>query len=202
MKLWKKLSIVGALALSLGVSANASSLSALSFVSEKDATGDVKKVYSEIKQAWGMVPIIMKQFSLSPELLRNQWSFYKITAKNKNFDEKMMTIMRMLIADKNSCDYCVSFNKGMLLNMFKMPVAELKEAIENPNSVKLDTKQKAMFLFLLKSTNSPHDTTKSDIDNLTKLGWSDKDIFEGVKITTNMVGVTLMIEALKIQKDF
>jgi uncharacterized peroxidase-related enzyme len=207
MKLLKKTTTGLALALSLTAQENETTTitppqSLLSFVETKDATGDVKKIYDEIKAAWGFVPIVLKQYSLSPELLKNQWEFYKITGKNKNFDDKMQTMMRMLIAGEHNCVYCVGFNEGMLLNMFKMPFEELKALKKDATTAKLDEKQKSMLLFILKSVNDPHKVDKTDIDALKKLGWTDKDIFEGVKLGTNMVSVSLLIDALKIQKDY
>ena len=201
------------LALSLALGANATETkpatenittapSLLSFVSEKDATGDVKAVYDEIKAKWGFVPVVIQQYSLNPKLLRAQWDLYATLGDNKNFDPKMQTMMRMLVAEKEDCTYCVGLNKGMLLNMFKLPMDEVNALTKDPSTAKLDDKQKAMLLFMLKSAKTPHDTTAEDIASLKKLGWTDKDIFEGVKSASNMVAGAMLIDALKIQKDF
>ena len=176
--------------------------SLLSFTSEKDAKGEVKKVYDEIKKQWGFVPVVIQQYSLNPELLKAQWAIYSTLGANKNFDPKMQTMMRMLVSEKNDCEYCVGLNKGMLLNMFKLPMSEITALQKDPNSAKIDAKQKAMLLFMLKSANTPHTTSAKDIESLKKLGWSDKDIFEGVKSAANMVAGAILIDALKIQKDY
>ena len=55
---------------------------------------------------------------------------------------------------------------------------------------------------MIKVANTPHDTTAEDIAKLKKLGWSDKDIFEAVKSAANMVSGAIVIDALKIQKDY
>lgn len=105
-------------------------------------------------------------------------------------------------SEKNDCEYCVGLNKGMLLNMFKLPMSEIIALQKDPSSAKIEAKQKAMLLFMLKSANTPHATSAKDIENLKKLGWSDKDIFEGVKSAANMVAGAILIDALKIQKDY
>ena len=214
MTLFKKTTTSLALILSLssmGLSANeaktvdvnsSTAPSLLSFTSEKDAKGEVKKVYDEIKKQWGFVPVVIQQYSLNPELLKAQWAIYSSLGANKNFDPKMQTMMRMLVSEKNDCEYCVGLNKGMLLNMFKLPMSEIIALQKDPSSAKIEAKQKAMLLFMLKSANTPHATSAKDIESLKKLGWSDKDIFEGVKSAANMVAGAILIDALKIQKDY
>ena len=214
MKLFTKTLTLTAMALSLTLNLSAAEIkpaevnittpppSLLSFVSEKKATGDVKKVYDEIKAKWGFVPVVIQQYSLNPKLLKAQWDLYSTLGDNKNFDPKMQTMMRMLVSEKNDCDYCVGLNKGMLLNMFKLPMDEVNALTKDPSTAKLDDKQKSMLLFMLKAANTPHDTNAQDIASLKKLGWSDTDIFEGVKSASNMVAGAILIDALKIQKDY
>jgi len=132
MKLFIKTSQIVALALSLTLAVNASdekielSKPLITYTSADKATGDVKAVYAEIKKAWGIVPEPLKALSLNPKILRNQWEFYKTIGENKNLDPKMTTMMRYLIAEQHECKFCVGFNKGMLLNMFKLSLKEIE----------------------------------------------------------------------------
>jgi uncharacterized peroxidase-related enzyme len=204
MKVFIKTSQIVAIALSLTLAGNASEVKTeltqplISYASSDKATGDVKVVYAEIKKAWGMVPEPMKALSLNPKLLRNQWEFYKTIAENKKLDPKMGTMMRYLIAEQHQCKFCIGFNKGMLLNMFKVSLKEIEALEKDPTSAKLEDKQKEMLLFMLKSTSKPHDVNKEDIDKLKKLGWSEKDIMEGAKEAMNMVATSLFIDTFKI----
>lgn len=191
-----------ALSLTLGVSAQeapTSSTPLISYTSTQDAKGDVKAVYDEIKAAYGIVPEPIKELSLNPAMLRNQWEAYKIMGNNKNFSPKMTAMMRMLIAEKHHCTFCVGFNKGMLLNLFKLSEKEVMALQKDPTTAKLDERQKTMLLFMLKSVSTPDDVNKVDIDTLKKLGWSETDIMEGVKQATEMVATSLFIDTFKIQ---
>lgn len=191
-----------ALSLTLGVSAQeapTSSTPLISYTSTQDAKGDVKAVYDEIKAAYGIVPEPIKGLSLNPAMLRNQWEAYKIMGNNKNFSPKMTAMMRMLIAEKHHCTFCVGFNKGMLLNLFKLSEKEVMALQKDPTTAKLDERQKTMLLFMLKSVSTPDDVNKVDIDTLKKLGWSETDIMEGVKQATEMVATSLFIDTFKIQ---
>ena len=195
-----------ALSLTLGVSAKEATTPStellkplISYVSESDAKDDVKAVYAEIRATWGMVPEPIKGLSLNPKILRNTWESYKISGENKNFSPKLGAMMRMLVAEKNNCAFCVGFNKGMLMGMLKVPEAEIMDLQKDPSTAKLPEKDKAMLLFMLKSTSTPHDVIKADVEGLKKLGWSEKDIMEGVNQATHMVATALFIDTFKIQ---
>lgn len=204
MKLSTKINtiILLSLSLTLGVSAQeapTSSTPLISYTSTQDAKGDVKAVYDEIKAAYGIVPEPIKGLSLNPAMLRNQWEAYKIMGNNKNFSPKMTAMIRMLIAEKHHCTFCVGFNKGMLLNLFKLSEKEVITLQKDPTTAKLDEKQKNMLIFMIKSVSTPDDVNKTDIDALKKLGWSETDIMEGVKQATEMVATALFIDTFKIQ---
>jgi len=174
-------------------------MSLITIPSIESATGDVKAVYDEMLESWGVVPEPIKAFSHNPRLLRNSWEMYKIEAQNENFSPKMTTTMRMLIAESHACEFCIGFNKGMLMNLFEVGEDEIVALQKDPNSAKLDEKQKAMLLFMLKSTSTPHDVTKDDIEALKKLSWSEQDIMEGVNQAAHMVATALFIDTFKIQ---
>lgn len=206
MKLFTKTTSTLALALSLTLGASATEAPStelvkplISYVSEADAKDDVKAVYAEIKSIWGMVPEPIKGLSLNPKMLRNTWEMYKIMGENKGFSEKLGAMMRMLVAEKNNCEFCVGFNKGMLMGMLKVPEDEILALQKDPTTAKLPEKDKAMLLLMLKSTSTPHDVNKADIDELKKLGWSETDIMEGVNQATHMVATSLFIDTFKIQ---
>ncbi len=205
MKLFTNTLTLTVLTLTLTLGANEKEVSTevvkplISYTSVEQAKDDVKVVYTEIKAAFGIVPEPIKGLSLNPAMLRNTWEMYKIMGNNKNFSPKTTTMMRYLVAEANHCKYCVGFNKGMLLNIFKLSEDEINALQNNPSSAKLDDKQKAMLLFMLKSTSHPSEVNQADINALKKLGWSEKDIVEGVKQATEMVATSLFIDTFKIQ---
>jgi len=206
MKLFTKVSTMTALALSLTLGASATETPStklvkplIHYTSVEQAKDDVKAVYAEIKAAFGIVPEPIKGLSLNPAMLRNTWEMYKIMGSNKAFSPKTTTMMRYLVAEANHCEYCVGFNKGMMLNIFKMSEDEINALQKDPSTAKLDEKQKTMLLFMLKSTSHPSDVNQADIDALKKLGWSEKDIMESVKQATEMVATSLFIDTFKIQ---
>ena len=203
VKEFTKTSMLIALILNLSVVANAaqSEENLITMVSEKDATGEVKKTYDEIRNAFGMVPNAMKHQSISPDILKNSWEYVKLETSNKNFSPKLNAMIRMLVGEQKSCHYCVGVNEGMILNMFKVSLAEVNAIKKDASKASLNKKDKAMLLFVLKATKNPKSTTKSDIDNLKKLGWAEKDIFEGVKLGATIISFTITLDTFKVSRD-
>jgi len=173
----------------------------ITIVSEKDAKGEVKEVYEDIKNTFGMVPNAMKHQSISPEILKNSWEFIKIELTNKNFSPKLSAMIRLLVGGQKDCHYCMGVNEGMLINMFKVSIAEVNALKKDPNNAPLNNKDKAMLLFVLKATKNAQSVTKADIVKLNKLGWSEKDIFEGVKMGANIIAFTITLDTFKIARD-
>ena len=100
------------------------------------------------------------------------------------------------------CAYCVDGNAMMLKHMFKMSDQEVQHLQKKPLDAKLNAKEKKMLAFLFQAAKSPSSLTKSDYDKLRKSGWTDKDIFEGLKMTTQMIAAIYMVNALKIPSNF
>lgn len=179
--------------------------SLIPYVNEQNATGSVKKIYAEVKQSFGMIPTPIMQHSVSPELLKNHWELFQITGKNKNFTPKFLAIMRMTIATSGNfqkCDYCIEGNAMMLKQMYKMTDKELKAIQKDPTKANFNKKESKMLSFLLTATSDSHSLNKASFDELRKLGWSDKDIFEGLKMATQMVAAIYMVNSLHLSVDF
>jgi len=206
-KLTLALSLASALTLSLqakGDVADVTTGTLIPYTSEKAATGEVKEVYSQVKKAFGMVPAPLMQHSVNPQMLKVLWAQFG-ALHNENFSPKLQAMMRMSVAasDGLDCEYCVGFNEGMLLNMFKMDMKEIIAVKKDPSAAKsLDEKDKKMLIMMVDSARNPKKVNKAQLDALRKLGWNDKDIFDGVKMATQMVAMTLLVDTLKIPRDF
>jgi uncharacterized peroxidase-related enzyme len=205
MRLNKKTLITILFSSIITLPAIADTKSMIPYTSEKDATGEVKEIYSQVKGAFGMIPAPIMQHSVSPDLLKNHWDYFGAISKNKNFSPKFSAIMRMSIASLDKfehCSYCVDGNAMMLKHMFKMSDQEIQHLQKKPLDAKLNAKEKKMLAFLLQAAKSPGSLSKSDYDALRKSGWADKDIFEGLKMATQMIAAIYMVNALKIPSNF
>jgi hypothetical protein len=189
----------------LSTAAIADTKSLIPYVSEEDATGEIKEIYTDVKGAFGMLPTPIMQHSVSPDLLKNHWDYFGAISKNKNFSQKFLAIMRMSIATLDvfqHCDYCVDGNAMMLKHMFKMDDKEIQAIQKAPLKTDLEKKDLKMLGFLLTAAKDPKSLTKKSFDQLRNVGWSDKDIFEGLKMATQMIAAIYMVNSLKLPSDF
>jgi len=206
-KLTLALGLASALTLSLqakGDVADVTTGTLIPYTSEKAATGEVKEIYTQVKGAFGMIPAPILQHSTNPAQLKALWGQFG-AMHNGNFSEKLQAMMRMTVASSDGldCDYCVGFNEGMLLNMFKMDMKEIIAVKKDPtNATSLNEKDKKMLIFMVDAVRNPKKVDKAQVDELRKLGWNDKDIFDGVKKSTQMAAMTMLVDTLKIPRDF
>lgn len=114
----------------------------------------------------------------------------------------LLACIRTLVSDKNGCQYCVDFNASMLINMLGWTPKDVETMRANPNDAKLDAKEKAMLLFVLKAVRTPHDVTASDVQTLRALGYADGDILDATNHGARMSAIDIIFDAFKIEKDF
>lgn len=168
-----------------------------------DATGELAELYGKIEAMRGRVSNSAQIFSASPELIKQQMSFIEYyMVKQKSLSMPLLASIRMLISDKNNCSYCVDFNASILINMLGWRPKEVEAMRANPSDAKLDEKEKAMLLFVLKAVRTPHDVNASDIQKLRDLGYTDGEILDATNHGARMSAIDIIFDAFKIEKDF
>lgn len=177
-------------------------MSLLKTVKVDEAEGKVKKIYGEIIQSFGSVPNALQLWSVNPQALEDQWNSIKVIMAMDIDSQKLHTIIRFLISEDNGCEYCIGFNKGMLLNMYGFSLDEIENIQKDPSSAPLEDKNKALLVFALKSINDAHSINKDDISKLEKLGCSQKNIFDTVQSASHMRVVTTLFDTFKVEVDF
>ncbi len=198
MKIFKKIALTVALSSAL----LATDIALIKIVSVQDANGEVAKVYQEMNASWKMIPNAMKLYSNNPEIMRHKWDSFKFSSNYKNIDDKLQAMIRMLVSMQHDCEYCIGFNEGFLINALKVPASDVMAMKKDPSLAPLDEKQKALLLFVLKATKDSKSTTKEDISNLKKLGWSDAEIFFATNYAAQMVASDILLNAFKVKIDY
>ena len=172
-------------------------------VKPENATGELAELYGKIEAMRGRVSNSAQIFSASPELIKQQMAFVEYyMVKQKSLSMPLLASIRMLISDKNSCSYCVEFNSFLLINMMNWTAQDVEAMRANPNDAKLDTKEKAMLLFVLKAIRTPHDVNAADVQALRDLGYEDGEILDATNHGARMSAIDIIFDAFKIEKDF
>ena len=172
-------------------------------IKPEDATGELAELYGNITAMRGRVSNSAQIFSASPELIKQQMSFIEYyMLKQKSLSMPLLASIRMLISDKNSCSYCVDMNASILINMLGWTPKEVEAMRADPQNAKLDEKEKAMLLFVLKAVRTPHDVNAHDVQKLPDLGYSDGEILDATNHGARMSAIDIIFDAFKIEKDF
>ncbi len=77
-------------------------------ISESEATGKVKEVFDEIKNARKItnVPNFWKYLANSPETLERTWNSLKQVMKEGALDSVTKELIYVAVSITNSCEYC------------------------------------------------------------------------------------------------
>ena len=169
-----------------------------SSVSIENATGVVAKNYDRAKEIVGFIPSLCEFMSINPYLQTKHMDYIETIISHPTLSGKLFASIRLLVSNDSSCDYCVDFNESMLTNVFDVTAEEITIMKDNPSLSPLDDKEKALLLFVIKSTKDSLSTTDEDITLLKSRGCSEIEIYDATYHGANMVAGDIMINAFKI----
>ena len=172
-----------------------------SIIQPQNATGDVKSIYEMSKQRFGYVPNAIQMQSINPDTIMFYAGLSKYFVQSLNLSEKFRLITNEIIANKDQCEYCISLMQGAIANNYGISKEELNEIVKNPSLAPFEENEKALLEFILKVLDDSNSTLKEDIEKLTAVGWSEKDIFDAINFATQMQKMHIMLNAFKIEND-
>jgi len=164
-----------------------------------NAEGKTKEVYEKIKDQRGKLSNIMKVQSLMPEAMDHHLDLYlSIMFKDRSLSRERCEMIGVIVSSINGCDYCVNHH-AEALNHFWRDEEKLKELEENYENMAISKKEKRMLDFAKRSTEKPDSIEQKDVDDLRKIGFSDKEILNIAMITSyfnfvNRIALTLGVE--------
>jgi AhpD family alkylhydroperoxidase len=89
------------------------------YVEEQDAKDQVRKVYDDIKQVFGLkfVPNLFKAMAHHPAYLETTWARVKAVMGPGKLDRKTKEIIAVAVSATNGCEYCVNAHTAALKAM-------------------------------------------------------------------------------------
>lgn len=171
-------------------------------VSPEQATGEVAEVYRNIEQALGRVPNGMQLFSLSPALLAQNWQQLSYFMQHPNLSPILLTTIRLLVSQANHCDYCIDMNAGMLIGRFGLTPDQVAVIRRDPLGGPFSDREKALLKLVLKTVVQRQPATRTEMDALIALGWSQADVLDAVVHGARNVTADIMLNAFAVEKDF
>lgn len=94
-------------------------MATVKFIEEKDAPGEVKEIYSDIKKTWGIpfVPNLFKAMANNPDYLNATWHRAKVIMGKGKLDPKTKQVIALAVSATNNCDYCIHAHTAALRQM-------------------------------------------------------------------------------------
>ncbi|MBF0145815.1 MAG: carboxymuconolactone decarboxylase family protein [Magnetococcales bacterium] len=152
----------------------------ISLQSPETAAKEVAEVFETFKPILGHVPTPLQLFGVSPALVQSmgtQMSYYFF--QQKELDPLMLTWIRYLNGRQLECRFCIDMNARFLLEM-GVDQETLEKGREDPGTIPLPDKEKALLLFVLDALGDSHGIKRDSIDALMEIGYSERTILEAV----------------------
>ncbi len=102
-------------------------------ITDEEATGQVKEVFEDIKENFGMVPNFFRAQGADPEWLALNWERTKaIMIKESQLERKTKELIAMTVSLVNNCNYCSLAHEAMALKCgaTETEILEAKKVIE------------------------------------------------------------------------
>nr|CAA6827616.1 MAG: Unknown protein [uncultured Thiotrichaceae bacterium] len=176
-------------------------MSLLAVVEPDQAEGEIAAIYASMMEAIGMVPNSMIMQSVNPRALRSLAENIGYIINHPSLSPVLFTLIRLGVSTDHSCVYCVTTNKGILMQA-GMSLEQIDAIQADPTQAPLDEKEKALLLYTLKAVSASNEVGEKEIAELRESGASDLEIFDALGHGAAQLAGDVMINALKVENDF
>ena len=173
-------------------------MSLLKTVPPEEAPEEIQPIYRGFLDTIGMVPPPFEMLSASPGLQSLQGRLIGYYREGCNLSPLLMGLIRYLTAASLEMGSCLEFN-ARTLAYHGMSEDQISTLIANPASAPLDEKEGWLLAMVIKAVRAPETLTESHVEKLKELGWTDADIMDALYISCMMVGMNVMMKALKVE---
>ncbi|PAJ72075.1 carboxymuconolactone decarboxylase [Pseudoalteromonas sp. NBT06-2] len=158
------------------------------------ASAEQKKLFDDIKGAFGVVPNMFKTIGHSAAALESMWTSFGALGKGL-ISPALGEQIAVLVADINRCEYCLSAHTALGQ---KTCVSEEKMALAQRGKSD-DLKTQSALTFAKKLITKHGKIEKNDIELVRQAGFSDSEISEilahvALNIFTNYTNVAFDVE--------
>ena len=142
----------------------------------EEATGEVRALYDQDREALGYVPNYTKVFAHRPEVYV-AWARL-IGAIRSGMDKRRYELIALAAASRLRSSYCMLAHGTVLLRSSLVTDDELEAIARDYRRAGLSPAEVAMMAFAEKVTLSAHAITAEDVETLRRHGFSDTEIFD------------------------
>ncbi len=155
--------------------------------SNHDQADQLKRLLRKVKVIYGNVPPQMEFLdSIDTEYLEEFLYNALRIAKHPHIEPSLFGFLRLHVACREGYAYCKQFNTQFLLAK-GYEQSQLDAAIEDIAAVPFDERHQALAVFAMRAIYEGGDIGADDFEALKAMGWSQKDIFDAVAHTGDIL---------------
>jgi uncharacterized peroxidase-related enzyme len=174
----------------------------IKLIEDKDATGEVAKVYDEWRAKSGrqQMPGILKCFSHRPDFLRQVMQFSDtVHFSQGHLDRRTKEAIASWVSWLNRCPYWLDSHAYFLRVQGAEESAVQAIAKGNLEEAGLSPAERALLDYVTKVTEAAYRTTNEDVQGLRDHGWTEPQIAEAVYITAMFAFFNRVADAFGIE---
>lgn len=147
-------------------------------VEESEASGELAKIYEEVKRKRGKVAEIMKVHSLRPSAMKAHLTLYDdLLFKPSGLTREELEMLATVVSSLNHCEYCIRHHGEALLHYWK-DEQKVKALVEDYRALNLPPRVEKMMDYARKLTETPSAVKARDVEQLREIGFSDEQILQ------------------------
>lgn len=172
----------------------------LTTVAPAAAEGELAGLFARTEATFGFLPNAVQLFGLSPAMLAEQLDYIEYFQRHSRLGPVLLAFIRLLVASRNNCRYCVAMNAAMLAQM-GVSLEAIGAARAEPSRAPLPANELALLLLVIRSVDNPHAISAAQVDAVRAHGWSDADLFEAVYHGARAKAVDTVCDTFKVPVD-
>lgn len=169
--------------------------------SPETVSEDTKRIFDEIKGAFGMVPNLFKTYAHYPPLLEANWNKVRAVMMQGSLSAKVKQTIAVLVSKDNACKYCIAAHRGALKSI-GVSDEEIKQIEENIEKADFTVKERALIDFARKANRDPLRIPDPDFETLRQSGASDAEIVEALGVMEVFTSFNKFLDSLQVDIDF
>jgi alkylhydroperoxidase family enzyme len=177
------------------------SVSKLPIIEEQQASGEIGKIFADVKREMGIpvVPNSVKSLAVSPAALKIYWDFASSFYRNLTLPQSLVSMILFSIAERNHCKYCSAANEMTcrLLGVDEQTLRDLARDLGNVTPERL----REIILFALKINDGPQSLVAEDYERVRAQGVSNAELMEIMLVAATARFNDTLADAMKIDVD-
>ncbi|WP_164903563.1 carboxymuconolactone decarboxylase family protein [Nonomuraea polychroma] len=174
----------------------------MSIVQDSAASGDLSRLYSDIRGHFGLdfVPDVFKLLSGRPDLLEVFWVGYQSMFSIGVLPREVKELIAAFVSREVACRYCADAHTFFLTLIDADPRLVESLAIPDVDGMPIPENVRELLRFAARVTHEAHRIEDGDFDRLRAAGWDQEQILEAVWEICQFNAVARLANALGLRR--